>query len=250
MYGPDGYARTPIWAVIWAHGLGIRKAKGEEGNIMIHEPNPTNLLLPPKSSPLIPFLRFSSIPFPTMASSIAMSLRSLAATDAFLPKPSPSSAPFLLLLSPSTPRLRLHLHLRSTRRLPLAPLAASDSFESASSSSAAALDFAEPGAAEESDVPEESYQVERYAPEAEEEAADDDEEEEAVEASAEVAEEVEDVEEVGEYVEPPEEAKAYVRNLPYDIDSERLAQLFEHANVVEVSKVRPSPFSALFHMQN
>ncbi|EAY82599.1 hypothetical protein OsI_37820 [Oryza sativa Indica Group] len=160
------------------------------------------------------------------------SLCAIAATDAFLPKPSPSSsAPFLFLLSPSTPRL----HIRSTRRLPLAPLAASDSFES-SSSSAAALDFAEPGAAEESDVPEESYQVERYAPEAEEEAADDDEEEKAVEASAEVAEEVEDVEEVGEYVEPPEEAKAYVRNLPYDIDSERLAQLFEHANVVEVSK--------------
>uniref|UniRef100_A0A0E0GFT4 RRM domain-containing protein n=1 Tax=Oryza nivara TaxID=4536 RepID=A0A0E0GFT4_ORYNI len=174
-----------------------------------------------------------------MASSIAMSLRSLAATDAFLPKPSPSSAPFLLLLSPSTPRLRLHLHLRSTRRLPLAPLAASDSFESASSSSAAALDFAEPGAAEESDVPEESDQEEEgYAPEAEEEAeADEEVEEEAVEASAEVAEEAEDIEEVGEYVEPPEEAKVYVGNLPYDIDSERLAQLFEQAGIVEVSEV-------------
>uniref|UniRef100_A0A0E0M4M2 RRM domain-containing protein n=1 Tax=Oryza punctata TaxID=4537 RepID=A0A0E0M4M2_ORYPU len=155
-----------------------------------------------------------------MASSIAMSLRSLA----FLPKPSPSSAPFLLLLSPSTPRLH---HLRSTRRLPLAPLAASDSFESASSS-AAALDFAEPGAAEESDVPEESDQEEGYPPEVEEE---------AVEASAEVAEEAEDVEEVGEYVEPPEEAKVYVGNLPYDIDSERLAQLFDQAGVVEVSEV-------------
>lgn len=61
-------------------------------------------------------------------------------------------------------------------------------------------------------------------------------EDEAVES---VAEEVvtEEVEEVGEYVEPPEEAKVYVGNLPYDIDSERLAQLFEQAGVVEVSEV-------------
>ncbi|KAF0915466.1 hypothetical protein E2562_036329, partial [Oryza meyeriana var. granulata] len=159
-----------------------------------------------------------------MASSIAMSLRSLAATDAFLPKPSSAPAPFLVLLSPAAPRL---LHLRSTRRLPLAPFAASDSFES-SSSSAAALDFAEPGAAEESDVPEESDQEEDYTPEAEED-------EEPVEASAEEAEDV--GEEVGEYVEPPEEAKVYVGNLPYDIDSERLAQLFEQAGVVEVAEV-------------
>jgi RNA recognition motif-containing protein len=88
-------------------------------------------------------------------------------------------------------------------------------------------------------VPEESDQEEEgYAPEAEEEAeADEEVEEEAVEASAEVAEEAEDVEEVGEYVEPPEEAKVYVGNLPYDIDSERLAQLFEQAGVVEVSEV-------------
>uniref|UniRef100_M8BC26 Uncharacterized protein n=1 Tax=Aegilops tauschii TaxID=37682 RepID=M8BC26_AEGTA len=46
----------------------------------------------------------------------------------------------------------------------------------------------------------------------------------------------EEVEEVGEYVEPPEEAKVYVGNLPYDVDSERLAQLFEQAGVVEVSE--------------
>ncbi|KAL5206041.1 hypothetical protein ABZP36_034250 [Zizania latifolia] len=162
-----------------------------------------------------------------MASSIALSLRSLAATDAFLPKPASPSAPFLVLLSPATPRL---LHLRSTRRLPLAPLAASDSFDSASSS-AAALDFAEPGAAEEPDLPgsdqeegEEEYTTEEGA-----------EDEGAVEASAEVPN-VEE-EEVGEYVEPPEEAKVYVGNLPYDIDSEQLAQLFDQAGTVEVSEV-------------
>ncbi|OEL26138.1 28 kDa ribonucleoprotein, chloroplastic [Dichanthelium oligosanthes] len=43
----------------------------------------------------------------------------------------------------------------------------------------------------------------------------------------------------GEYaaVEPPEEAKIYVGNLPYDVDSEGLAQLFDQAGVVEVAEV-------------
>ncbi|KAG6494523.1 28 kDa ribonucleoprotein, chloroplastic-like [Zingiber officinale] len=39
------------------------------------------------------------------------------------------------------------------------------------------------------------------------------------------------------YAEPPEEAKLYVGNLPYDVDSEGLAQLFEKAGVVEVAEV-------------
>ncbi|XP_074564139.1 28 kDa ribonucleoprotein, chloroplastic-like [Curcuma longa] len=39
------------------------------------------------------------------------------------------------------------------------------------------------------------------------------------------------------YVEPPEEAKLYVGNLPFDIDSEKLAQLFDSAGVVEVAEV-------------
>ncbi|KAF0930269.1 hypothetical protein E2562_031878 [Oryza meyeriana var. granulata] len=47
--------------------------------------------------------------------------------------------------------------INETRHLPLAPFAVSDSFES-SSSSAAVLDFAELGAIEASDVPEESNQ--------------------------------------------------------------------------------------------
>jgi RNA recognition motif-containing protein len=47
-------------------------------------------------------------------------------------------------------------------------------------------------------------------------------------------------EKVAEYVEPPEEAKVYVGNLPYDVDSERLAQFFEQAGVVEVSEVSRS----------
>ncbi|XP_066320085.1 31 kDa ribonucleoprotein, chloroplastic-like [Miscanthus floridulus] len=71
------------------------------------------------------------------------------------------------------------------------------------------------------------------------------EEEEAKEAFDEEAGEVEEEvlasgdEGEGEYavVEPPEEAKVYVGNLPYDIDSEGLAQLSDQAGVVEVAEV-------------
>ncbi|OVA17627.1 RNA recognition motif domain [Macleaya cordata] len=49
----------------------------------------------------------------------------------------------------------------------------------------------------------------------------------------------EGTEESGEesYPEPPEEAKLFVGNLPYDMDSEKLAQLFDQAGVVEVAEV-------------
>lgn len=40
-----------------------------------------------------------------------------------------------------------------------------------------------------------------------------------------------------EYPEPPEDAKLFVGNLPYDVDSEKLAQLFEQAGVVEIAEV-------------
>ncbi|GAB4860586.1 hypothetical protein Ancab_035747 [Ancistrocladus abbreviatus] len=43
--------------------------------------------------------------------------------------------------------------------------------------------------------------------------------------------------EEGGYPEPPEEAKLFVGNLPYDVDSEKLAQIFEPAGVVEISEV-------------
>ncbi|KAF7060700.1 hypothetical protein CFC21_067475 [Triticum aestivum] len=144
-----------------------------------------------------------------MASSVAAaSLRALAGAS-----PAPLPKPFLVLLSPAPPR-RLGLGLRAARpRGPLAPLASSDSFFETS----AAVDVAEP----------EDEALEAVA-----------EEEPAVaEEEEDVAAEEEEVEEVGEYVEPPEEAKVYVGNLPYDVDSERLAQLFEQAGVVEVSEV-------------
>ncbi|KAK6148256.1 hypothetical protein DH2020_019168 [Rehmannia glutinosa] len=38
-------------------------------------------------------------------------------------------------------------------------------------------------------------------------------------------------------VEPSEEAKVYVGNLPYDVDSEKLAKLFEEAGVVEIAEI-------------
>ncbi|CAN6575043.1 unnamed protein product [Malus baccata var. baccata] len=39
------------------------------------------------------------------------------------------------------------------------------------------------------------------------------------------------------YPEPPEEAKLFVGNLPYDVDSEKLANLFNDAGVVEIAEV-------------
>ncbi|RLN36149.1 hypothetical protein C2845_PM03G27220 [Panicum miliaceum] len=149
-----------------------------------------------------------------MASSVAASLRALAAsTSAPLPKPTATPSPFLVLLAPTPPRRTLGL--RSARRLPLAALAASDSFESS-----VGVDYAEPAADESEQQEEEAF------------ASGEEEEDAAAEASAAVEEE-----EVGEYVEPPEEAKVYIGNLPYDVDSERLAQLFEQAGVVEVAEV-------------
>ncbi|KAI9087621.1 hypothetical protein K1719_030491 [Acacia pycnantha] len=43
--------------------------------------------------------------------------------------------------------------------------------------------------------------------------------------------------EEGGYEEPPEEAKIYVGNLPFDVDSEKLAMLFEQAGTVEIAEV-------------
>ncbi|KAL3611997.1 hypothetical protein D5086_003017 [Populus alba] len=39
------------------------------------------------------------------------------------------------------------------------------------------------------------------------------------------------------FPEPPEEAKLYVGNLPYDVNSENLAQLFDQAGTVEVAEI-------------
>lgn len=41
----------------------------------------------------------------------------------------------------------------------------------------------------------------------------------------------------GQFPEPPEEAKLFVGNLPYDVDSQALAMLFEQAGTVEISEV-------------
>ncbi|KAI4303815.1 hypothetical protein MLD38_039405 [Melastoma candidum] len=55
------------------------------------------------------------------------------------------------------------------------------------------------------------------------------EEEEEEEAAAVVEEEA--------FVEPPEDAKLFVGNLPYDVDSQKLAMLFEQAGTVEIAEV-------------
>ncbi|KAF8653977.1 hypothetical protein HU200_062117 [Digitaria exilis] len=139
-----------------------------------------------------------------------MSLRSLAmaVADAALP-PSHKLLPAAFLSSSSTRAAPLLL-LRATRRLPLAPLvASSDAVE-------AGVEWAD----EEEAAAAEAFDEEVGEAEEEEVLASGDEEE-------------------GEYaaVEPPEEAKVYIGNLPYDIDSEGLAQLFDQAGVVEVAEV-------------
>ncbi|KAL6859178.1 hypothetical protein ACP4OV_018180 [Aristida adscensionis] len=137
-----------------------------------------------------------------------LSLRSLAMAmaDAALP-PLPAASLAFLSASRAAPSPLL---LRAARRLPLAPLvASSDAVE-------AGVEWAESGGEEEEEVAFEEGEGG---------------EEGALEASGE-----EDA--GGEYAaEPPEEAKVYVGNLPYDIDSEGLAQLFDQAGVVEVAEV-------------
>lgn len=46
-----------------------------------------------------------------------------------------------------------------------------------------------------------------------------------------------DVSEGGGFPEPPEEAKLFVGNLAYDVDSQALAMLFEQAGTVEIAEV-------------
>uniref|UniRef100_A0A0D3H348 RRM domain-containing protein n=1 Tax=Oryza barthii TaxID=65489 RepID=A0A0D3H348_9ORYZ len=136
----------------------------------------------------------------TSVTSLAMAMAAAASADATQAPHKLSALPFHHLLFSRAPPL-----LRASRRLPLAPL----------------TEEADEGSQEE----EEEEVVEEQA-EAEEE----------VVASVEEEEEEEAVEE--EFAaEPPEEAKVYVGNLPYDVDSEGLAQLFEQAGVVEVAEV-------------
>ncbi|KAM3210542.1 hypothetical protein ACQJBY_064490 [Aegilops geniculata] len=132
----------------------------------------------------------------------AMTLAMVAATDASLFHPTFPAQHKLAPASASLPLIfsRAPL-LRSTRpRVPLTPLVAS------SDAAEAGLDWADAEEAEETVT----------------------EEEPAVAASGGDA---------GYAAEPPEEAKVYVGNLPYDVDSERLAQLFDQAGVVEIAEV-------------
>lgn len=48
---------------------------------------------------------------------------------------------------------------------------------------------------------------------------------------------VTDENEVEEFVSPPEGAKVYVGNLPFDVDSQALGELFEQAGEVQVAEV-------------
>ncbi|WZY85574.1 hypothetical protein YC2023_031958 [Brassica napus] len=56
-----------------------------------------------------------------------------------------------------------------------------------------------------------------------------------------------DVSEGGDFTEPPEEAKLFVGNLAYDVDSQALAMLFEQAGTVEIAEVSLVSFLWNFH---
>ncbi|KAF0898384.1 hypothetical protein E2562_007226 [Oryza meyeriana var. granulata] len=150
----------------------------------------------------------------TSVTSLAMAMAA-ASADA---SPAPhklAALPFHHLLFSRAPLLR------AARRLPLAPLVASSDAAAAE----AGVEWSETEADEADEVPQEEEE------EADEVGASGEEEEdEVVVASGE--------EEVEEFAaEPPEEAKVYVGNLPYDVDSEGLAQLFDQAGVVEIAEV-------------
>mgnify|MGYP003702686999 CR=1 FL=1 len=154
----------------------------------------------------------------TSVTSLAMAMAAAASADATQAPHKLSALPFHHLLFSRAPPL-----LRASRRLPLAPLVASSD---AAAAAEAGVEWSETEEADEgSQEEEEEEEVVEEQAEAEEEvvASVEEEEEEAVEEEF--------------AAEPPEEAKVYVGNLPYDVDSEGLAQLFEQAGVVEVAEV-------------
>lgn len=54
----------------------------------------------------------------------------------------------------------------------------------------------------------------------------------------------------GDFVEPSEDAKLFVGNLPYDVDSQKLAMLFEQAGTVEIAEVTDTLFCPFFFFQS
>lgn len=52
------------------------------------------------------------------------------------------------------------------------------------------------------------------------------------------------------FAEPSEDAKLFVGNLPYDVDSEKLAMLFEQAGTVEIAEVTTLSLLFLFSIIN
>lgn len=156
----------------------------------------------------------------TSVTSLAMAMAAAASADATQAPHKFSALPFHHLLFSRAPPL-----LRASRRLPLAPLVASSD---AAAAAEAGVEWSE---TEEAD---EGSQEEEEEEEVVEEQAEAEAEEEVV---ASVEEEEEEAVEEEFAAEPPEEAKVYVGNLPYDVDSEGLAQLFEQAGVVEVAEV-------------
>ncbi|KAG8087649.1 hypothetical protein GUJ93_ZPchr0010g9818 [Zizania palustris] len=133
------------------------------------------------------------------------SVTSLAMAIAAAAEPSPAPHKLPLRLFSRAPLLR------ASRRLPLAPLVASSDAAAAAESG---VDWIDTEAGEGDELLQQEEEVQEKQ-----------EEDEAVASGEDYA------------AEPPEEAKVYVGNLPYDVDSEGLAHLFEQSGVVEVAEV-------------
>ncbi|XP_050220864.1 28 kDa ribonucleoprotein, chloroplastic-like [Mercurialis annua] len=161
----------------------------------------------------------------SMADSCLISLPSL-----FTSKP-----PALSLLTP--PRaIKLHLSHSSLSLLSLKP---KTKFSSFLPLVAQTSDWAQQGEENEGSVTvEEKWETQESETE-EGTVSDWESEGEGVSAAAAAAAEEDEGSEPDEeaFEEPPEEAKIFVGNLPYDVDSQKLAMLFEQAGTVEVAEV-------------
>ena len=74
--------------------------------------------------------------------------------------------------------------------------------------------------------------------------------EEIIDPKATFSNEEGDVSEGGEFLEPLEEAKLFVENLAYDVDSQALATLFEQAGTVEIAEVNKSCVCSMIQIPN
>ncbi|EEF51888.1 28 kDa ribonucleoprotein, chloroplastic [Ricinus communis] len=165
----------------------------------------------------------------SMADSCLLSLPSI-----FTSKP-----PYLSLSVPSRPPIKLHItqsysSLKSkTHFSSLVPLVAQTSDWAQQEENDATVTLAESEQEQEWEGQESETETEARVSDWDSEG-----ESAAVDGQGEEEEEVFEGSEPEEaFEEPPEDAKIFVGNLPYDVDSQKLAMLFEQAGTVEIAEV-------------